>query len=167
MTIKFLPFLLLFFCLTHVCFSQNKQETEEWVLSKLNSYSNSGMSAGGNSFQKTLKFSIKDGKLIGRDHRLSYSIDLKSITDYSYELLEGFKDDTFGTIPSIVNIKLQCKEGDCVKLYSLNNEFKRGFSNISISMDDSFRNENLPERMKKAFKNLVQFNGGQFVTEKY
>jgi hypothetical protein len=167
MIIRPLSILFLFFYLSNVCFSQTKQETEEWILSKLNSYSNSGLSAAGPSFQKSLKFLIKDGKLVGRDHRSSYSIDIKSVTDYSYELLEGFKDDDFGNIPSIVTIKLQCKQGDCVKLYSANNEYIKAFSHISISMDNSFRNENLPERMKKAFKNLVQFNGGQFVTEKY
>lgn len=167
MNIKSLTFFFLLFCLNNVCFSQNKQETEEWVLSKFNNYANSGMSALGNSFQKTLKFSIRDGKLIGRDQRLSYSIDLKNVSDISYNFLEGFHDDTFGNIPSIVMVKIQCKGGNCVKLYSLNNEPTGSFSDISISMDDGFKGDNLPDRMKKAFKNLIQFNGGQLVTEKY
>jgi hypothetical protein len=148
---------------------QNKQETEEWILSKLNTYSIGGIKFTGPSFSKDGQYEINDGYLKLHESGSVIYAKINEFADYSYEIRNGFNDENFGNIPTFVNVYLKCKNGsDCVTyFYPKDNKIYLKKNTFEIMLNHNFKNDNLPERMKKAFYNLVKFNGGQTVSEKY
>jgi hypothetical protein len=67
-------------------------------------------------------------------------------------------------------IKLKCKtEENCIETGKVESEEYRSsiydLPFVNIFLDASFKNENLPARMKKALKHLIELNGGKLINE--
>jgi hypothetical protein len=168
-SIKKIVFLILFSPI--IALSQDKKETEEWILNKLNIYSNSGLTLSTPKFNKSIKFKIENGYLVSRQDFYPTTIArISEFSDFTYSIFDGFYDEQLNiTIPTIVIAYLHCKNGEkCVRSYEQeNNSLFYSDNKFRIDLDEDFKRDNLPERMKKAFSNLIKYNGGEVIVEKY
>lgn len=149
-------FLLIVLC-TNLCYSQTKVETEEWILNKINTY---GLNILTNNVR--LQYNIKNGYLIQVWNKpdgstITQSVLISDIGSFRYEVFEPNELSNGG-----VHIYLDCKgSSNCISF--LNKKFKY----FQIDFGYNFKNDNLPERMKKAITNLVKFYGSSLIDEKY
>lgn len=159
---KMIALLLISF---QVSLAQTKVETEEWILSKLNTYTQTF-----NNFS-SVSYEIKSGYFISNWYNndgitiLHSRMLIKDISDYRYDIIQT-------DIGSAVKIFLYCKNN---KICAETDIFKNGKfderllsdSKKEILLQINFKNDNLPERMKKAFNSLVNLYGGQMQIERY
>lgn len=140
-------------------------------MNKLNIYSNSGLTLRTPKFNKSINFKIESGYLVSRQDVYPTKIArINEFSDYSYSFFEGFYDENLNiTIPNIVIVYLHCKNGEkCVRSYDKDdNSLIHSDNKFRIDMDEDFKRDNLPERMKKAFSNLIKYYGGEVIVEKY
>ncbi len=165
-------FIISFTALFFNCFSQTKADTEEWIKTQIEDYRYNG-----NYGFKNYEIIFEDGDLmevapIGEE--IFYEkISLKSINQATVTAFKAEGEDREGYV-----IKLRCKShGSCIETGKVENgnyvpsiESKEAPSTetieeIFIYLDISFQNDNLPERMKRALKHLIELNGGRLIND--
>lgn len=139
----------------------SKGETQAWIREKIISYSY-------NSDKKTkykYNISFEGNEIIVNDEELLldlfpdpvYCSERTIITDIDFISFE--ENDSL--IWLVINLKNGIKQ-PCI----CNNEIASNDSEIAIALEKSFKNNNLPERMTKAFKRLIELYGGNKATTK-
>lgn len=161
---KYIALSSLLFFLSFNGIAQSKADTEEWIKAQIQDY-HARDKYGYNNYQIlfdkgyliVIRPTIKGG---------SYEkIPLKSINQVSVmyfkrEEYEGYE------------IKFRCKSSEkCVESgLSENGEYIPSGNNLSVAdilFDVSFKNDNLPIRMKKAIKHLIELNGGKLISDTF
>lgn len=163
---------LLILLLGFVCYSQkakstkkrepSKEETQTWIREKINSYSYKS----GKEIKYKYNISFVANEIIVNDEEemflnvptpISYCSERTIIADIDFISFE--ENDSF--IWLVINLKNGIKK-PCV----CDNKIISNDSEIAIALEKSFKNNDLPERMIKAFKRLVELYGGKKATIK-
>lgn len=163
--------ILLLLLITFAAFSQKKTtsnnpnvkpsklETQQWIKEKISSYSyntdsdikyNYRISFEGNDMI------IEDGAWLKQIGESNCSRKL-SVIDIDFI--------TFREQESTFHLTINIKEGKKIPIIC-NNETIGNSDPVTIILEKSFKNDNLPERMTKAFKRLVELYGGKKATNK-
>ncbi|SNB09224.1 hypothetical protein IT9_230019 [Flavobacterium psychrophilum] len=161
-TIKYFCIILL---ITINVFSQNKTkkkvneptkiETEQWISENIYSYSKKDY-----SFSNSYDLKFNDGLLLIK-YTLVYtsgtSTTVKSdyfipIKEISYVRFETFDDAVFLRFVLKNNEKVKCK-------YETDNDFTYP-QEFHINLSSAFKDNDMINRMTKAFNNLIKLNGG-------
>ncbi|MEP5339448.1 MAG: hypothetical protein ABJL44_14370 [Algibacter sp.] len=150
----FIALILLF---TITINSQTKQETQDWIISKLTSY------GAGDSERYGVVFNEKTGVLVVLD---KYKVPFGRIAIIS--LLENI---TIREVEQNMWLTLTGKEKSIVTgIWDFNkNEMvsPEAGNSTDIILSISFKENDLPERMEKAFKHLVKLYGGEIKKEAF
>lgn len=155
-----LSLFLVFIFGTKICFAQSKSETENWLISiiedpeyKYNAYHSYGISfANGNM----IIVSPWLQKLY------EYKIPLKSLGKIKLQKL----DDGY-------RLTISCSNNACIKYGEFVNRDTDNYQLISynkqtiIMFGKNLEFDNLPTRLNKALKHLVQLNGGKLIEEPF
>ena len=152
--------LIAILCFAQYSFAQSKTATEEWIRTTIedpeyryNQHHN-------------YEIDFNNGNLIIKSPFLSryYEsiIPLKSLGKIKLQKL----DDGYRLTLSCTNGKC-IKEGEYVGVNLNDYQFSRYNSQTVIMFGSEFKNDELPERIKKAFTHLVQLNGGKLIGETF
>ena len=129
-----------------------KLETQNWIIEKMRSY---GYSEGTTSNHYSIEFV---GTTIEIRNRLVHelgnlnSLDVFNIADIDY-IYFSENNEIFG-------FKIKLKPGK-IKTTYYNGELQKSNDVFEFELNMSFKENNLPERTKKAFSRLVELYGGK------
>ena len=153
--------LIIILCFSQFSFGQSKKETEEWIKTiiedvkyRFNSYHN-------------YEITFSNGNLIIKQPFLSKYLFESIVPLKSLGKIKLRKDDDG------YKLTLSCKDGECIKDGEYLGEnfteykFNSYSTSTSIVFGVTFQNDELPERLKKAFKHIVQLYGGKLVGEAF
>lgn len=151
--------ILIFSLLFYFGYSQNKtetntkkpslEETQKWIKQKIEDYANVDKDV---FYKHEVQF---NNSIMEIEITLTYSTGIESNT-ISFDVKDV---ENISVIEKYYNVWLEIiiKEGGKINcLY----EPKSKDNKVSVLLNKSFLENNLPERFKKAFNNLIELNGG-------
>ncbi len=155
-----LTLVLVFTLGTKICVAQSKSETENWLISiiedpeyKYNAY-------------HSYAISFENGNMIIISPWLQklyeYKIPLKSLGKIKLQKL----DDGYRLTISCSN-EACIKYGEYVNRDTKNYQFVSNNKQTIIMFGTNLEFDNLPSRLEKALKHLVQLNGGKLIEEPF
>jgi hypothetical protein len=160
-------------CIQMTAFGQSKEETEDWIKEKIEMY---GLNNSDIRHSHTIEFkdenvndSLQRTMFINHDLDVFFSNGDNSNQKYTYSIqLNQIGLISFKYNKSNIWLNINCVDNnDCVSqthfgTYSTDNELK---NSITFILSKSIENEDLPNRLKKAFHHLITINGGEVVKE--
>lgn len=157
----------LFFYFVHslfICSAQSKVDTEEWIKTQIEEYHYNDKYGFNNyevSFDKTYMIVLAPGGKNVFYNKIPLNlINQATVTYFKIEDREGY------------TIKLKCKGTEkCIEEGRvINGEYEKPPDYITLKnlyLNTSFKTDNLPERMKKALKHLIELNGGKLINDTF
>lgn len=161
MKCKWLNLTILIISFSVNCFCQSKEDTEIWIKTNLEAHA-------GEKFQFTnISFENSDLIIISPigDKEFYDLIPLKEINQI---IIKEFDFEGKGK----VSIQFYCKDGKKCRRSGEIRDGKRTQSDFSyfetkIILNGSFKNDNIPSRMLKAFSHLIKLCGGKLINETF
>jgi hypothetical protein len=174
MRIRYFAFIISLICNT-VVKSQSLKETEDWIKQKFEEFE---YTAKGqiNSKSWLIRFTYvpdfsNKGELWITENKFSnppgetkttlYIIPIKYMKSIKYD----YVDNCVYVLFSVKNEdKLSSKDNIRV-LESNSKEFDESYLQFAIDFDNKFKDDDMPNRFKKAFDHLIELNGGSIVKD--
>lgn len=142
----------LFFLISFSLFSQSKQETETWIVNKLDKYKRV------ENYARDLW--IENNKIFYKEEYGKVSnLEIKEIKDV--RIFEENLKLTSGEKIIFCSIELWCGKNNCVKVNYANSKSRENKKLVSILLAPEFKEDDLFNRMGKAIKHLIKLNGGK------
>ena len=156
---KYKLFVIILFCITSNAFSQtakklkpNKIETEQWIKEKLNSYPYNNYKGISNNYSINFE---NNNMLIVNDSRVQGEILVDKtkikILDIDYISIINKENNVW----LVIMLKSNKFEET-----TFNDELINANGKYEFILSKDFNNNDLPERMKKAFNRLLELYGG-------
>jgi len=139
----------------------SKEETQTWIREKIKSYSY----ISGKEIRYKYNIAFEGNEIIINDEELFLTISLPLIYCSERTIITDIDFISFEETDSLIWLVINLKNG-IKKPCICNNEIASNDSEIAIALEKSFKNNDLPERMTKSFKRLIQLYGGKKATIK-
>tara|TARA_B110000211_G_C14053083_1_gene542106 strand:+ start:1438 stop:1947 length:510 start_codon:yes stop_codon:yes gene_type:complete len=164
--------LLILLSLPLIILGQNKIETENWIKEKFELY---GFKEGITTYDYTINFGSPPEysvpiMVIGEDFQvvnIMSSVDIAIIPIKFISKITVLKGDSYNSNATKLIIYTSESNPISVKTITSNGESVKDYSKYELRLSKDFMKEDYPNRIKKAFDNLVQFSGGRIIEESY
>lgn len=150
--------------LTSLSYGQTKQETQDWIKEKINYYSYSDDHTVFNDYT----VSYEDENMILKNNLKSKIGGITQTMVLTYIIpIKDLNKIRFENKGENVWLYLKTKSGNTIRTKA---DFESDYNltnSVEILLESSFSQNDMQNRMNKAFINLIKLYGGQITTEKF